>query len=109
MQEIKNKLEKEIKDIQAELSVYKSEDPLADPEQNASSTVDDAVTVTEGHDRVVATRLELKQRLNELENTVKKISEGSYGICDKCGEKISRERLEALPTARFCLKCDGAG
>ena len=92
--------------LQNQLAVYKSEDPLLDPEQNTSNTIDDVITVAEGHDRIVATRLELKQRLAEVEAALKKIDESTYGICEKCGGKISKERLEVLPTARFCLNCE---
>jgi RNA polymerase-binding transcription factor DksA len=103
---IKKKLLEEQKSLQSQLAVYKSEDPLMDPEQNTSNTMDDVITVAEGHDRIVATRLELKQRLAEVTEALRKIEEGSFGICGKCQEKISEERLEVLPTAKFCLNCE---
>jgi len=28
-----------------------------------------------------------------------------FGVCEECGEKISFERLDALPHARLCIKC----
>jgi DnaK suppressor protein len=102
---IKEKLEAEKQNILQELAAYKIEDPLSDPEQSVSNSVDDAVTVSEGHERIVATRLELKQRLAETVATLRKIDEGMYGVCETCGEKISEGRLEALPTARECLEC----
>jgi DnaK suppressor protein len=51
----------------------------------------------------------LVQRLNmqlaEIEQCLQKIENGTYGICDDCGQPIPEERLEALPKARYCLAC----
>lgn len=102
---LKAKLQSEKENLISQLESYKSKDPLSDPEQSRSHTMDDAYTVSEGHDRITATRLELKQRLSEVEDTLEKIGSGKYGTCEDCGEKIGAERLEALPTARLCLEC----
>lgn len=54
-------------------------------------------------------RLALEQRtrglLAEVEHALQKFEEGTYGLCDKCGQPILRERLEALPQASLCLQC----
>ena len=34
---------------------------------------------------------------------------GSYGLCERCGQPIGDERLEALPAARLCLACKRQG
>jgi RNA polymerase-binding transcription factor DksA len=102
---LKEKLVSEKENLIKQLDSYKSEDPLADPDQNLSRTVDDSITVSEGHDRIAATRRELMIRLDEVENTIAKIDDGRYGSCEKCGRKISDDRLNALPTAKLCLEC----
>lgn len=39
-----------------------------------------------------------------------RLAEGSYGLCQRCGEAISPARLQALPAAEYCLNCaDKAG
>ncbi|MCM8784883.1 MAG: TraR/DksA family transcriptional regulator [Candidatus Omnitrophica bacterium] len=43
--------------------------------------------------------------LVEIDLAIKKIKEGTYGKCDNCKQPISKERLKALPYARFCIKC----
>ena len=103
--ELKTKLQGEKENLIDQLEFYKSKDPLSDPEQSRSRTVDDAITVSEGHDRITATRLELKLRLEEVKDTLEKISSGKYGACENCQKKIDAARLEALPTARLCLEC----
>jgi DnaK suppressor protein len=43
--------------------------------------------------------------LGEVERAVAKIDEGSYGLCDRCGEKIPGARLEARPWSILCMSC----
>ncbi|OQY24723.1 MAG: hypothetical protein B6I34_03285 [Anaerolineaceae bacterium 4572_32.1] len=44
-------------------------------------------------------------RLIDIDNALGKFDEGTYGICENCGETIDWARLEALPAARFCIRC----
>jgi DnaK suppressor protein len=41
----------------------------------------------------------------QIREALKRISEGTYGICAHCGEDIDPKRLEALPTATRCISC----
>ncbi len=41
-----------------------------------------------------------------LKKALAKIKNGSYGICEVCGKEIPRKRLEAVPGALCCVKCD---
>lgn len=43
--------------------------------------------------------------LRSVERALEKIHHGTYGRCDHCGSEISQERLEALPWASQCIKC----
>jgi len=47
----------------------------------------------------------IEDLLSKINTALEKISEGSYGMCDACGEEINRSRLEALPWASFCRDC----
>ena len=38
-------------------------------------------------------------------NALGKIEDGSYGICEMCGEEIPIKRLKAIPDARCCIAC----
>jgi DnaK suppressor protein len=49
-----------------------------------------------------------KQQANELqeiENALKSIEAGTYGICDMCDELIAIARLKAKPFAKYCTTC----
>ena len=43
--------------------------------------------------------------LEDIEEALGDIAGGRYGLCQECGEALSRERLEAIPYARLCVKC----
>ncbi len=43
--------------------------------------------------------------LAEISRAIEKIDARSYGVCDDCGDRIPLGRLQALPTASFCLAC----
>ena len=44
-----------------------------------------------------------QQTLQDIEDALRKIEEGSYGVCEICGEPIGAERLSAIPWARLCI------
>lgn len=43
--------------------------------------------------------------LNDIDNALRKIEDGTYGQCEVCDSKISVQRLRAMPYARLCIKC----
>ncbi|MGI9556341.1 MAG: TraR/DksA family transcriptional regulator [Solirubrobacterales bacterium] len=42
--------------------------------------------------------------LQEVDAALKRIDDGTYGVCTNCGKAIQRERLEALPYASTCIE-----
>jgi DnaK suppressor protein len=51
---------------------------------------------------------QLRSHHEELMGALTRIEEGTYGKCERCGQQIPIERLEALPTARLCMSCKRA-
>ena len=47
----------------------------------------------------------LRETLSEVERSLAKFDDGTYGTCESCGQPISPARLEAKPAARFCINC----
>ncbi len=45
--------------------------------------------------------------LRLIEAALKRIADGSFGVCIGCGDEIQSQRLEALPWTQFCLRCQG--
>jgi DnaK suppressor protein len=46
-----------------------------------------------------------RQLLNDVEESLRKVNEGTYGVCEDCGEEISEKRLRVIPTATLCIDC----
>jgi DnaK suppressor protein len=44
-----------------------------------------------------------RETLMQIDNALRRIEEGSYGICIDCGRPIEQARLEAVPWARYCI------
>jgi DnaK suppressor protein len=45
------------------------------------------------------------EELRQIEESLVKISKGTYGVCDMCGVVIPLGRLKAKPFAKFCTEC----
>ncbi len=43
------------------------------------------------------------QELTALDEAMGRLEQGTYGICDACGEEIPEERLQVMPFARYCI------
>jgi len=43
--------------------------------------------------------------LKGIDNALERVEEGTYGYCEECDEKIDRRRLEIIPFALYCVKC----
>lgn len=43
--------------------------------------------------------------LSKLDHAIRKIDDGSFGMCESCEEPIGRKRLEARPETSLCIRC----
>jgi len=66
-----------------------------------------ADVATDNYDREFSLSLASNERkfIYELNDALKKIEEGSFGICEDCKSLITKVRLKAVPYARHCVKC----
>lgn len=62
----------------------------------------DVADRTEEYDERRATLATLEGRYNDIKRALKKITDGTYGICEISGESIEEDRLNANPAARTC-------
>jgi DnaK suppressor protein len=47
----------------------------------------------------------LRDTLRDVEQALGRMDAGTYGLCERCGQPIADERLEALPAAPLCMSC----
>ncbi len=62
---------------------------------------------TETMDREMAFMFASKsgRLIYHIDEALRRIQEGTYGLCHTCGKPISQARLEAVPHARLCIDC----
>ena len=48
---------------------------------------------------------QVRGHLAEVDAALLRVSDGTYGVCERCGSPIGEARLEALPAARLCIRC----
>jgi DnaK suppressor protein len=65
---------------------------------------DDATDISE-QERDLALIGTLQERMREVDRALERLDAGLYGVCERCGEAIMPERLEARPFAIYCLNC----
>jgi RNA polymerase-binding protein DksA len=66
-----------------------------------------ADVATDNYDREFSLGLASSDRkfIYELDDALKKMEDGTFGICDECKSLITKVRLKAVPSARLCIKC----
>jgi len=104
---LRSRLESEQKQLTKELEHLQSSTRPADERREGSPFGKREEEATESFE--LEKRLTLEKRiidqLAEVEHALHNFEEGTYGLCDSCGQPIDPARLEALPQATLCLKC----
>lgn len=112
LKRLKQGLEEEKIKIETELESFANKNPVVRGDYQARFPLTDetdtpdvkAHSVT-GYEEERAIEQNLELRLKEIDETLKKIEAGTYGVCAKCLAPIEERRLMAVPAARFCLPC----
>jgi len=62
---------------------------------------------TDNFDREFALSLVSNEQdaLYEIEEALKRLESGAYGVCERCEKAIHKDRLNAVPFARMCVQC----
>src|SRR5437762_10825259 len=48
-----------------------------------------------------------REQVAALDDALRRLAEGRYGVCDRCGRPIGVERMAARPAAATCVRCAG--
>jgi DnaK suppressor protein len=68
----------------------------------------DSSQVTAERGEAEALAAQLQDSLSDVVAALKKLDEGTYGICERCHKPISAARLEAKPASAYCIDCASA-
>lgn len=94
---MKERLEKDKTRLKEELSRTNFEDVGDEEGENAYEVAQysDKLSLEEA----------LKKALRDVESSLKRLEEGTYGVCKYCKDGITENRLNARPTSSACIKC----
>jgi len=107
LRELKNALLKRraaiVKEAKDEIAKYVS----GENRQLVDTAVDEGDwAVVDISEDINLMRLDAHRKLMlDIDEALRKIQEGTYGICEDCGDEISEKRLGVMPTATLCISC----
>ena len=64
----------------------------------------DAGTATFERERDLSIENNVRDLLAKIDRAIRRMDEGTYGLCDRCGKPIEKARIKALPYVDLCIK-----
>ncbi|MFC2002334.1 TraR/DksA family transcriptional regulator [Chloroflexota bacterium] len=106
-EQLHSRLEGERKRLLEELEQLMASARPADERREGSpfGKREEEATETSELEKRLAMEKRTRELLAKVEHALHKSEQGTYGLCDNCGQHIDPARLEALPQASLCLQC----
>jgi RNA polymerase-binding protein DksA len=73
-------------------------------DESSDQHLADVGAVTLNRELDLSMRENVEHLLEQVDRALEKIEEGTYGLCDRCGQPIEEGRLQAMPEATLCLR-----
>jgi len=93
-------LKKEIRDAEQEIVGL-----LRDGGDGAGNDQADVGSTTLERDHEMSLANNARDMLDQIERALARIEDGTYGVCESCGNAIGKGRLQAFPRATLCVSC----
>ena len=105
--ELRKELEGEAAGLRGDISTAESEiaERLGDAVGDAGDDSADAGAKTFQREHELALTQQARELLAQAERALSRIDDGSYGVCESCGQAIGKARLQAFPRATLCVAC----
>ena len=105
--EVRKELEAEAAGLRGDISTAEAEiaERLGDAVGDAGDDSADAGAKTFQREHELALTQQARELLAQTERALSRISDGSYGVCESCGQAIGKARLQAFPRATLCVAC----
>lgn len=58
-------------------------------------------------ERIIRVSGDMRAVLDQVNQAMQRIEDGTYGTCERCGKPINPERLEYFPYVAYCIDCQG--
>ena len=107
LKEVRSELEHDIEQLRNELRHAQSDlvDLMRDSGDGAGDDQADAGAKTYEREQEISLANNAREMLEQTEHALERLDDGSYGICESCGNPIGKLRLQAAPRATLCMPC----
>ncbi len=104
---VRKELEAEAAGLREDISTAESEiaERLGDAVGGAGDDSADAGAKSFQREHELALTQNARELLAQTERALGRIEDGSYGVCESCGQPIGKARLQAFPRAVLCVSC----
>ena len=105
--EVRGELEADRERLQAEISAVERglQDLLRDGGDGAGNDQADVGSTTLERDAEMSLANNTRDMLFQVQRALGRLEDGTYGVCESCGNPIGKLRLMAFPRATLCLSC----
>ena len=107
LKEVRSELETEIERLTAEIASAETDlnEFLKEPIDGAGDDQADAGSKSFEREHELSLVAGARTGLEQNRHALERIDEGTYGICESCGNPIGKLRLQAYPRATLCMSC----
>jgi DnaK suppressor protein len=107
LSEVRDRLQAEMGDLTAEIATAESQiaERINDAAEGAGDDQADAGAKTFEREQAMALTYNARDLLAQNERAIVRIDQGTYGVCESCGQAIGKARLQAFPRATLCVRC----
>jgi len=103
----RKRLEEMLHGLDRSIAVLKGESPAPSDSRSTSSDQSDAGANLSENDRTEAVLQSAQRQRGKVQAALRRVSDGTYGLCVDCGKPVPDGRLEARPDASRCVACQG--
>src|SRR3989338_9901313 len=112
IKKVKNDMLKRKEEVKNQLATFAEKDPKREDNYNADypefgDKEDENAAEVAVFESNLSLEDTLEQSLEMINRALQKIENGTYGLCEKCGETINEERLKIMPMATKCVPGHG--
>jgi RNA polymerase-binding protein DksA len=107
LNEVRSQLRADVKRLSHELDESAGDlaDLMRDAGEGAGSDQADVGSATFERDQEMTIVNNARDMLQQSEHALERIADGTYGVCEVCGNPIGKNRLMVFPRATMCLTC----
>lgn len=105
--EVKQHLRDDVVRLSKELEIVEEDlhDLMRDAGDGAGEDTADIGATSFERDQEMTIANNARDMLTQTKHAIERIEDGSYGVCEECGQPIGKLRLMAFPRATLCMSC----